>query len=733
MAARSAIRAVGRALNYPYASYDILAKMIPVEPGITLKNAIEMVPDLKERYTSHAESRKLLDAAMSLEGLPLHTSTHAAGVLITDHLGVSAHVPMWRTDKGIVAQWHMGNLEELGLLKMDFLGLSTLTVISNTIKWVKRNYNIDIDLEELYKCEDLKPLALMRDGQTDGLFQLEGGGMTQFMTELRPRNMEDVILGISIYRPGPKQYIPKLLYNRRNESQITYYFKELRPILSSTFGILTYQEQCMQAVIAVAGYQKHHSDGFRKAISKKIAYLIEEHRGYFIQGRQPTEKVDAIPGGVAMGHELATLEKFYGEMQEFGKYAFNKSHGAVYAVIAYLTAWLKYYYPTEFMASLMDSVSKDKVRVGRYINHCRKYLDIRISLPDILVSNETFVPESGKRIIYSLSAKGISETNIAEICKNRDVESMYEFFERNYINIDKTTLEALVAIGSFSRLGVVKSKYIAALEDITDALGKVRSAKKRADEPAKPTKSGKPGRKKSFDFRERFDLDSMLPDIIEYPEEQNLKIEKQFLGLYLSGHPLDRYSFSIENFCDFKTSDIDYEIDDDTGEVMILADNIIDSKEIKFIGVLNGMKQIITKKNTLMAHLDVEDLYGTCKVTVFPELYKELSPILKEDEVYQIRGKIQCKPGEIPGVICTYAQKLSQLVVRRMILNITDNLKETLEYLEELKAFGTAPLYITHGGMRVLLPKTQWVDIDLFLRYRDNTIIKDEQILIKEW
>ena len=758
MAARASIRAVGRALDYTYAICDTIAKMIPAEPGITLNKALLLNPDLKAKYDNDNDGsiKLLIDTAIALEGLPLYTGTHAAGVLITDELGVTAHVPVWKTDKGVVSQFHMGNLEELGLLKADFLGLSTLTVISDTIKWVRKNYGIDIDLDEIYTCKDPKPFELIREGYTEGLFQIEGAGMTHFMTELRPKNVEEVTAGISLYRPGPMQYISAFLANKRSSDKIRYPFEALKPVLNSTYGILVYQEQLMQAVIILAGYQKHHSDSFRKAVAKKKPELIAEHKMYFIEGREAGNGKDMIPGGIFAGYKREELENFYKEMEEFGKYCFNKSHAAAYAVIAYITAWCKYYYPAEFMAALMDSVIKNKSRVARYISHCKKDLGIDVTSPDIAISQERFVPLPGKKIVFSLAAKNVSMEAVKTICLMRGqspLESIHDFFRRCYTIIDKQTLEAFVAVGAFRTFGVTKSQFMAAIEDISDALNKVKSAKKRAETPAKQSepvdlivsvdtsfhkflKPRKVKEKKSFSFDERFSVENYLPDIKEYPKSIELRLEKEYLGLYLTGHPLDRYRFAIANFSDFKTSDIEYEINEDTGDIVLTSEGRKnDYEEVRFIAIVNTKLELTTKKKTLMGILEVEDLYGVCKVTVFSDQYAEIKSILKEDEIYQIRGRVSLKPGDIPSIICTSMNLASQVVTKRLILACTDAYmcKDMIKYIEGLKVFGKNPVYLQCGKTRVLLPRELWVEIDLFLRYVDRSFISQEQINIREW
>lgn len=736
MAARAAIRAVGRALDYSYAKQDSTAKMIPMEQGITIEKALFVNLDLKQKYDTEEDTRILLDNAIALEGLPLYIGTHAAGVLITDSKGVNAHVPTCMTDKGIVSQFTMNILEELGLLKMDFLGLKTLTVISDTIKWVKKNHDVDISLDELYKCQDDKPLQVIGEGHTLGLFQIEGQGMTEFMIELKPKTLDELIAGISLYRPGPMDLIPSFLSNRRNEQRIEYDFEELRPILKDTYGILCYQEQCMRTVIALAGYQKHHSDSFRKAISKKKADLIELHRNYFIYGREERYEdgkliEDAIPGGIKMGHNESDLRKLYDKMEEFGKYAFNKSHAAAYAVIGYCTAWLKYYYPVEFMASLIYSINKDKDKVSQYINHCRKDLGIKIIPPNINTGSLEFVPYKDKMISFSLLVKNCKEETIKSICELKDkIENMFDFFKVHMNNIDKSSLEALISIGAFEDFNIKRSQYLAAVEDIVDKLSKAKNSKKRLQEPK--TTNRKP---KDFIFEEKFPLDELIPDINEFPKDVILRLEKKYLGVYLSGHPLDKYMYAVSNISNFKASDLDYIVDEETGAIMMSSNKISNYQQVKFIAVLNNIKVLTTKKNQLMCTAEVEDLTGSTKLLIFPDLYANISSKLEKNEVYEITGRLSIKSDEAPCVMCEDVEVISKALVKRIIVTVNNGIeaRDVIDYIKESDSLGYTPVYILYDSFKVLLKKEYWVDLDFFRDYLSKNPLNCEDIQIYEW
>ncbi|MCX8074143.1 MAG: DNA polymerase III subunit alpha [Clostridia bacterium] len=719
MAARSVIRQVGKAINYEYSLYDQIAKMIPAEPDITIFKALELNPELKRKYDTDEKIRYLLDVSMALEGLPLNTSTHAAGVLITDKQGLTKYVPLWNNDGAIVAQYDKNILEELGLLKMDFLGLKTLGVIGECIEFIEKNHNKHIDLDQLYKVEDLAPLKLIKDGKTVGIFQLEGAGMTKFMEELKPDSIEDIIAGISLYRPGPMKEIPRFLYNKRNPNKIIYPFPKLEPILKETYGVLCYQEQCMRTVVEIAGYDKSDSDGFRKVISKKKKKLIPLHKQWFIYGRKE-EDVDeegrivkyphAIPGGLALGHSKEELEQFFDLMEDFASYCFNKSHAAAYAYVAYVTAWLAYYYPVEFMAALMNSVQGNQSRIANYINYCRRELGIEIIEPDINLSVDKFIPLPNGKIAYSLNVKHASENVLKAIKPIRDerkFESFSDFLIRTADVINKQTLEALVSIGAFNSLGVVKSQILAALDDITDRLAKVKQARTRA------IKSGKID---SFDFEERLKIDDLIPKLKELPEEVMLRLEKKYLGLYLTGNPLYKYAYSIKTYSNFKTSDIDYEVDEGTGAIMI-ASNVRDRQRVKFIGIINEIVPRVTKKKTLMANVVVEDLNGIARMIIWPQTYEDIKDKLKPDNIYKIEGYLKIESEEPPTIICENVLPVEDEIVDRLIIKLAnpEQSVDVMKYIENNDLVqGNTPIYIEHDNIRVLLNKNYWVNLNKF-------------------
>lgn len=768
MAPRACIRQVGKALDYPYSLYDAMAKMIPKEVGITLTKAIELNKDLENWYKTDDRVKELLDVAIELEGLPIYTGTHAAGVLITDRKGVTAHVPVWDNDGAIVAGYTMGILEEMGLLKMDFLGLRTLTVIKDAKEAIFKNHGIEINLDEIYQGDDKAPLKLIQDGFTHGIFQLEGNGMTGFMKELKPTSWEDVTLGISVYRPGPMQYIPQLLENRRNPENIQYRFESLRPILSGTYGILAYQEQIMRMVIAVAGYSKSDSDGFRRIISKKKRDMLPLHQRWFVNGRGTEDddghghikKYSPIPGGVALGNNVADLQLTFQEMMDFASYCFNKSHAAAYMVVGKVTAWMLYYYPTEFMAALMTSVKGDFKKISRYIKACME-LGIEMLPPDINTGSENFVALPGKKIVFTLSAKSTNADalqGIIEIRKDTHFDNFTDFLVKNASTINKPTVEALTAIGALDSLGIVRSQVLAGLDDIFDS--NLRKAKDKVKrnlaswgkytnyinskcfdcDSKKLTKTlcsdcdtirTPRAKKPAQEIVLELDLTDAIPNISEYPKDIILNLEKKFLGIYLSGHPLHKYSFAIKNMGDFKSSYMDYDIDEATGNIMINSP-IRDGQKIKFIAILNNIRETITReKKQQMAFVEFEDLYGTCNAVIFPGLYDKIKSRLKEDEIFAVCGAIQLNDGEPPSIICEDMKLAKEQVIDRVVVTF-NSLEESANFMKEydnnpnLRGFN--PTYVNYGNIKVLLSNNYWLNVQEI-----HGALKDYKYEILNW
>lgn len=738
-----------------YSICDKTAKMIPTDLGITIKKALDINRDLRLMYETNQEIKTLLDFSMKLEGLPTSTSTHAAGVLITDNQGVTAHVPMWKNDSGIVAQYDKDLLESLGLLKMDFLGLKTLGVCGQARDFIKKNHGVDIDFDEIYKIPTLEPLKLVREGKTVGIFQLESAGMTSFMKELKPESIEDIIAGISLYRPGPMSEIPKFIYNKRNPDKVRYPFPEVEEILRETYGVLTYQEQCMRAVIAVAGYDKSDSDGFRKVIAKKKKKEIPYHRKWFIEGRalkdentngKIEEFTHVIPGGLSKGYDKRDLSEFFDKMEDFGSYAFNKSHAAAYAYVGYLTAWESCYYPVEFMAALLNSVQGNRPRVAKYIDYCRRVLDIDIVEPDINTSTHEFNPLPNGSIVYSLSIKGASTDVLKKIVEERELngeyESLIDFIIRTRDFLDKGTYEGLIGAGAFKKFGVVKSQHLAALDDFWDnCLKKSKDKSKKYLEAKKAVESGEIDKFKTvkrnntlkaleFDFEsdllER--IDGVIPQIREFPKEIELRLEKQLLGLYLTDNPLYKYAYTIQTKSNFFMSDIEYEIDEESGMIMLANSDVRDGQAIRFVAILNDVFEITTKKNTLMCRMEIEDLSGVASALVWPTTYTTLKTKMKPGDIYMCYGKLKISPDEPPTIVIDELEMMEEIVTERVILTV-DSPYEAKEVIEGIKneriSQGMTPIYIVHGQKKILLKREFWVNVNYMAnKYKDKVRIE---------
>ena len=530
MAARGVIRDVGRVMDLPYAQCDAIAKMIPEELNITIDKALKMNPELKNLYTTDEMVKKLIDMSRRLEGLPRHTSMHAAGVVISQK-SVDEYVPLARASDGsIVTQFTMTTLEELGLLKMDFLGLRTLTVIQKAVKLIEKNKGISLDMDHV-DYNDKAVYDMLGAGKTEGVFQLESAGMTSFMKELKPESLEDVIAGISLYRPGPMDFIPQYIEGKNNPDSIHFLCPQLEPILSATYGCIVYQEQVMQIVRSLGGYTLGRSDLVRRAMSKKKAAVMEKERQNFVYGNEE----EGVPGCVNRGISEEIANKIYEQMMDFAKYAFNKSHAAAYAVVAYQTAYLKCHFPVEFMAALMTSVIDNPPKVADYILSCRR-MGIAILPPDINKGDSTFSVDGGG-IRYGLSAiksigKPVIESIVAERNQRGDFTSLRDFIERmTGKDVNKKAIENFIKAGAFDELPGNRRQKMMVYAQILDAI-------------VQEKKNMMAGQMSLFDFvseEEKTAYEIHMPDVEEYPKEAKLAFEKEVLGIYISGHPLEEY------------------------------------------------------------------------------------------------------------------------------------------------------------------------------------------------
>ena len=634
MAARGVIRDVGRVMDMPYAFVDSIAKMIPNELNITIDKALDMNPEFKSLYSSDDRVHHLIDMCKRLEGLPRNTSMHAAGVVICQK-SADEFVPLSRgSDGSIVTQFTMTTLEELGLLKMDFLGLRTLTVIQNAVNMIEKDTGVHIDVDHI-DYDDKKVLESLGTGKTDGVFQLESTGMKNFMKELRPQSLEDVIAGISLYRPGPMDFIPKYIRGKNNPDSITYACPQLEPILAPTYGCIVYQEQVMQIVRDLGGYTLGRSDLVRRAMSKKKQAVMEKERANFVYGNEEED----VPGCVSRGIDEKTASGIYDTMMDFAKYAFNKSHAACYAVVAYQTAYLKYYYPVEFMAALMTSVIDNPKKVAEYILVCRN-MGIEILPPDINEGESGF-SVSGSSIRYALTAiKSVGRPVIAAVVEEREERgpflNLQDFVNRiTDKDVNKRAVESFIKAGALDGLGGTRKQFMSVFSQVMDRTQKDR-------------KNNMAGQLSLFDIVEEEQKEGLalkLPDVGEYPKEMKLAFEKEVLGIYVSGHPLEEYEAAWRKKISNTTADFAY--DEETQGVRVK-----DGAKAVIGGLIAGKTIKYTKDNKIMAFLTIEDLVGTVEVIVFPKTYEQSASFLTEDAKVFVQGRVSVEEDKDGKLIC---------------------------------------------------------------------------------
>lgn len=636
MAARAVLRDVGRALDLPYAQVDTVAKMIPTEIGITIEKALASNKDLSALYETNDEVKYLIDMSKRLEGLPRHTSMHAAGVVIGKE-SLDEYVPLSRSsDDSVTTQFTMTTLEELGLLKMDFLGLRTLTVIQNAEALVnkKRTASDRFDIKKI-DYNDPKVYDLISSAKTEGVFQLESAGMKSFMKELKPRNLEDVIAGIALYRPGPMEFIPKYVKGKNEAGHITYECPQLEPILSPTYGCIVYQEQVMQIVRDLAGYSYGRSDLVRRAMSKKKESVMIKERQSFVYGNEE----EGVPGCIKNGIPESIANHIYDEMMDFAKYAFNKSHAAAYAVVSYETAYLKCYYPVEFMAALMTSVIDNPGKVSEYIFTCRQ-MGIEILPPDINEGDAVFTVSNGA-IRYALSAiKGVGKPVIEAIVAEREENGLFlnlkDFATRlSGKEVNKRTVESFIKAGVFDGLHPNRRQLMLCYVQILDDI-------------AADKKKSLTGQMTLFDFageEEKNDYEMAMPEVAEYSKDQLLALEKEVLGIYVSGHPLEAYENRIKKNVTVNSND--FTIDEETDKP-----NVEDGNTEIIGGMITSKTIKTTRNNSMMAFITLEDLFGNVEVIIFPKDYEKYKSMLDQDKKIFIRGKVTVEEEKAAKLIC---------------------------------------------------------------------------------
>lgn len=710
MAARACIRDVGRAMNYSYAEVDKIAKMIPTMLGITIDKALFLNPELKAVYDEEERVKHLIDISKSLEGLPRHSSTHAAGVVIASQPLVN-FVPLQKNEEMIVTQFPMGTLEELGLLKMDFLGLRTLTVMRDTIRMVKKNRGIDIDLDQI-GFDDHEVYKMIGDGKTVGVFQLESAGMTNFMKELKPDSLEDIIAGISLYRPGPMAEIPRYIENKNNPEKVQYLTPQLESILSVTYGVMVYQEQVMEIVRKLAGYSMGRSDLVRRAMSKKKHKVMEEERKNFINGIVDEQGNVEVPGCIRNGISADAANKIFDQMMDFASYAFNKSHAAAYAVVAYQTGYLMRYYPAEYIAAMLNSVMGVSDKVVFYIRFAESQ-GIRIMPPDINESYSKFTVKDKKTVLFGLAAIKNAGINVVDsIVSSREskgeFKSLYDFCNKiDLSTINKRVIESLIKAGAFDCFKAYRSQMLAVYEKMLDGLG---SEKKRNIDGQVSLfgdlSTAVPG-------IATIDAEIKYPNIKEFEKRHLLAMEKEITGLYISGHPVEEFQEALKLHTDTRTIEIleaaahhttlEDEIDGDinaSGYIEGLKESakVSDGKRVLIGGIVTSVSRKFTRNNDRMAFINLEDLHGSIEVVVFPKVMEKVSNLIDEDSLILVKGRVSIREDEAPKILCEDIQPLVNINTSKLYIAVEDdkiargifnNLKLAL-----LKFRGNTPVYL---------------------------------------
>ena len=698
LAARGVLRDVGRVMDMPYAFVDSIAKMVPQELNITLDRALKTNPEFKTLYDTNEQVKELVDMSMRLEGLPRHTSMHAAGVVISQK-AVDEYVPLSRAQDGsLTTQFTMTTLEELGLLKMDFLGLRTLTVIQNAVRMAEQGHGCKIDVDHI-DYNDKAVLDSLGTGKTDGVFQLESTGMKNFMKELKPQSLEDIIAGISLYRPGPMDFIPQYIRGKNHPETITYDCPQLESILEPTYGCIVYQEQVMQIVQKLAGYTLGRADLVRRAMSKKKAAVMQQERQNFVYGNE----AEGVPGCISRGIQENVANKIYDDMIDFAKYAFNKSHAAAYAVVAYQTAWLKYYYPVEFMAALMTSVIDNSTKVSEYILTCRQ-MSIGILAPDVNESESAF-SVSGGAIRYGLNAiKSIGRPVIESIIAERKAGGPYvdlsDFIHRlPGKDVNKRVVENLIKSGAFDSFPANRRQMMLIYGQIMD-----EAAQKKKTELA--------GQMSLFDFAAEEDKEAFkvkIPVVAEYSKGDLLAFEKEVLGFYISGHPLEEYEEQWKRGISHVTTDF---LPPEEGELP----KVHDGERATVGGMITTKTMKATKTNKMMAFITIEDLVGTVEVIVFPRDYEKIGKMLNVDDKVFVSGRISAEEDRASKMILESIRPFSE-PKKELWIQFTDveefkrREPELLSTIMDSEGSDSVIIYVKKEKMKKVLPASRNIKI----------------------
>ena len=716
-------------MNYSYAEVDRIAKMIPTMLGITIEKALDLNPELKVAYDNEDRVKTLIDVSKTLEGLPRHSSTHAAGVVIASKPLVE-YVPLQRNEDMIVTQFDMTTLEELGLLKMDFLGLRTLTVMSDAVKMIKENRGKDIDLDKI-DFEDKNVYNMIGEGKTAGVFQLESPGMTSFMKELKPDCLEDIIAGISLYRPGPMSEIPRYIEGKRNKDSVHYETPELESILDVTYGVMVYQEQVMQIVRDLGGYSLGRSDMVRRAMSKKKHSVMEQERKNFIYGIVDEDGNVEVPGCLRNGISEKAANEIFDQMMDFASYAFNKSHAAAYAVIGYQTAYLMYYYPVETIAAMVNSVMGISEKVAHYTKFAES-LGIQVLPPDINESHSKFTVK-GNSIRFGLAAiKNVGLNVVEGIVEAREnkgkFESLVDFINKiDLSTINKRAVESLIKAGAFDEFKIFRSKLLAVYEKLMDS---VASDKKRNID----------GQISLFGMGDESIRvpEVKYPDIKEFAKNNLLSMEKEMTGLYISGHPLDEYEKSLKMMTSTTIETIfqSYEaIMDGLGDDEHL---IQDNQRVIIGGILAEVNQKVTRNNSIMAFLKLEDLTGVIEVVVFPKTLDKVRNLINLDSMVVISGRVSIKEDEEPKLICESIEALEKVNSSKLYIRV-DDLQKAKEMkpklIETIREYsGDSALYVFTSKDRksYRMPREMWIDLNTDVVLELKKIFGDDNVKIVE-
>lgn len=710
LAARAVIRDVGRALDIPYSTVDVVAKSVPFELHITIEQALEKNKELKSLYDENTDIRRLIDISMALEGMPRHASTHAAGVVITKE-PVMNYVALYKSDDNITTQFTMTTLEELGLLKMDFLGLRTLTVIRDAISHIKENRGVTIKFDD--NMNDPAVYKLISDGKTEGVFQLESPGMKQFLRELKPESLEDIIAGISLYRPGPMDQIPRYIKNKLNPSRVTYIHSKLENILNVTYGCIVYQEQVMQIVRELAGYSFGHADLVRRAMAKKKADVMEKERQIFVEGCKNND-VDEV-----------AANKIFDEMIDFAKYAFNKSHAAAYAVVAYRTAFLKTHYPAEFMAAMLNSFIGSLNKVPQYINECKK-LNIEILKPDINESKALFTVKDNA-IRFGLAAiKNVGEAVIDVIVKEREENGAFSDFDDfckrvNGKGINKKCVESLIKCGTFESMGN-RATLLANYEKVIDGINQMQ-------------RNNIEGQVNLFDLGNN---NNKLTNagmeshrvLAELPQKELLALEREMMGIYISGHPLDKYEKQISEKTNLNSLDISEYIENQEGQSNE-ASNLKDGMPVTVGGLINRVKTKITKNNTTMAFVELEDFYGTMEVIMFPKTFDIFNRFLSQENPVLIKGRLNLADEDEPKIVCQTIEEIE--VEKKLYLKVKAKEDEIFnqKVVPILKAQkGNMSVFVYFDDVKQLMMSGMKVKIDDKLINKVSEFLGEENVKV---